>query len=82
ATALEVVPEGVATGGYANRFVAGHSGEVRANAGLASFRDDLDPSSYGGFVAEWLRMGATHVGGCCGMEPAHISEIAALVAAA
>ncbi|MDP2291991.1 MAG: homocysteine S-methyltransferase family protein [Actinomycetota bacterium] len=82
ATALEAVPQGVATGGYANRFVAGHSGEVRANAGLATFRDDLDPSSYGGFVAEWLRMGATLVGGCCGMEPAHIREIAALVAAA
>lgn len=81
ATALEVLPARVATGGYANRFVASHSGEVRANAGLASFRDDLDPSAYGGFVAEWLRMGATLVGGCCGMEPAHIGEIAALVAA-
>lgn len=81
-TALEVAPGGVATGGYANRFVASHAGEVQANAGLATFRDDLDPHAYGGFVAEWLRMGATHVGGCCGMEPAHIAEVAALVAAA
>ena len=78
AITLETAPAGVATGGYANRFVASHAGEVRANAGLATFRDDLDPHSYGGFVAEWLRMGATHVGGCCGMEPAHIAEIAAL----
>lgn len=77
---LEHAPAGVATGGYANRFVESHADEVRANAGLATFRDDLDPHSYGGFVAEWLRMGATHVGGCCGMEPAHIAEIAALVA--
>jgi S-methylmethionine-dependent homocysteine/selenocysteine methylase len=81
ASALAETPAGVATGGYANRFVAGHSGEVRANAGLATFRDDLDPHAYGGFVAEWLRMGATMVGGCCGMEPAHIAEVAALVAA-
>ncbi|MEQ1699821.1 MAG: homocysteine S-methyltransferase family protein [Ilumatobacteraceae bacterium] len=80
-TTLEHAPAGVATGGYANRFVASHAGEVRANAGLATFRDDLDPHSYGGFVVEWLRMGATHVGGCCGMEPAHIAEIATLVAA-
>lgn len=81
ATTLETAPAGVATGGYANRFVASHAEGVRANAGLATFRDDLDPHSYGGFVAEWLRMGATLVGGCCGMEPAHIAEIAGLVAA-
>ena len=78
-TTLGVVPAGVATGGYANRFVASHSAEVEANAGLSNFRDDLDPEAYRGFVAEWLSMGATLVGGCCGMEPAHIREIAALV---
>jgi S-methylmethionine-dependent homocysteine/selenocysteine methylase len=80
-TALEVLPIQVATGGYANRFVASHAGEVRANAGLAAFRDDLDARTYGGFVAQWLRMGATLVGGCCGMEPAHIAEVASVVAA-
>lgn len=78
ATALGLVPAGVATGGYANKFVATHSAEVGANAGLSEFRDDLDPTAYSGFVAEWLQMGATLVGGCCGMEPAHIHEIAAL----
>ena len=81
ATTLEHAPAHMATGGYANRFVAGHADDVRANAGLATFRDDLDPHDYGGFVAEWLRMGARLVGGCCGMEPAHIAEVATLVAA-
>ena len=76
ATTLGVVPAGVATGGYANKFVTSHSVEVGANAGLSEFRDDLDPTAYGEFVAEWLQMGATLVGGCCGMEPAHIREIA------
>lgn len=65
------------TGGYANRFLDSHADEVQANAGLATFRDDLDPDSYGEFVGEWLRMGATLVGGCCGMEPAHIAHLAA-----
>lgn len=67
-------------GGYANRFVAAHSSETRANEGLADFRDDLAPEEYGTFVADWLANGATLVGGCCGMEPAHIERIAALVA--
>ena len=67
-------------GGYANRFVAAHSSETRANEGLARFRDDLAPDEYGDVVADWLRSGATLVGGCCGMEPAHIARIAELVA--
>ena len=82
ATTVGLALPGVATGGYANRFADSHAEEVNANEGLATFRDDLDPGEYGGFVAKWLRMGATMVGGCCGMEPAHIREIAALVAAA
>ncbi len=68
------------TGGYANRFVAAHAGEVRANAGLAEFRDDLDAPSYGHFVEGWLAAGATLVGGCCGMDPSHIARIAQLAA--
>ena len=78
-TTLGLLPAAVATGGYANKFVASHSDEVGANAGLSDFRDDLDPIAYGGFVAEWLQMGATLVGGCCGMDPAHIHQIAEMV---
>ena len=62
----------------ANRFVAAHSSETRANEGLAEFRDDLSPAEYAGFVHEWIASGATLLGGCCGMEPAHIAALAAL----
>ena len=31
-------------------------------------------------VSRWLDEGATMVGGCCGIEPAHIARIATLVA--
>jgi S-methylmethionine-dependent homocysteine/selenocysteine methylase len=68
----------VQIGGYANRFTAAHSTDTPANAGYASFRDDLDPASYGDFVQEWLARGATLVGGCCGMEPDHIAHLARL----
>ena len=65
-------------GGYANRFVAAHADETKANAGLARFRDDLDAAAYGEFVEQWLSMGATLVGGCCGMDPSHIARVAEL----
>jgi S-methylmethionine-dependent homocysteine/selenocysteine methylase len=70
-----------AVGGYANRFVTTHADGSAANTGIAAFRDDLDPESYAEFVTRWLDAGATVVGGCCGMEPAHIAQISAIVAA-
>ena len=75
--ARRALPESVQIGGYANRFVAAHSTEVQANAGLATFRDDLAPHEYCSFVHDWVDMGATMVGGCCGMEPSHIAALAA-----
>ena len=71
----------VQTGGYANRFTAAHSADTPANAGLATFRDDLDPDSYGAFVEAWIASGATLVGGCCGMEPDHIAHLARMARA-
>lgn len=67
-------------GGYANRFVTAHVGTGGANEQLSALRDDLGPDSYCEFVARWLDAGATMVGGCCGIEPAHIARIATLVA--
>ena len=68
-----------AIGGYANRFVDSHTSSGEANAQISAFRDDLDPASYGEFVDRWIETGATVVGGCCGMEPAHIALLAAEV---
>jgi S-methylmethionine-dependent homocysteine/selenocysteine methylase len=78
-TVASIAGDEVERGGYANRFVAAHSTDVQANAGLARFRDDLDPPSYGRFVHEWIEGGATVVGGCCGMEPDHIAHLVTLV---
>jgi S-methylmethionine-dependent homocysteine/selenocysteine methylase len=73
------LPDSIRVGGYANRFVAAHSSDTVANEGIAAFRDDLAPDEYAEFVHRWIDSGATMVGGCCGMEPAHIARIAALV---
>jgi S-methylmethionine-dependent homocysteine/selenocysteine methylase len=74
------VGTGAAVGGYANRFLSSHTDGGEANAQIAAFRDDLDPSSYSEFVDEWLTAGATIVGGCCGMQPEHIARLVQLVA--
>ncbi len=66
-------------GGYANRFVASHTDNGAANAQISRFRDDLDPAAYGDFVGSWLDRGVEVIGGCCGMEPAHIAHLAELV---
>jgi S-methylmethionine-dependent homocysteine/selenocysteine methylase len=75
-----------AVGGYANRFVTPKAPLAiapppgGANQNVSALRDDLDPSAYCAFVERWLDSGATVVGGCCGIEPAHIARIASLVA--
>ena len=41
-----------------------------------SARRDMGPEAYARFVLGWVDQGATIVGGCCEIGPAHISEIA------
>ena len=45
-------------------------------------RHDLTPEKYTDFAMSWVNMGATIVGGCCEVGPAHIRHLAgALIAA-
>jgi len=78
AIAAVEVDDRVEIGGYANRFVTTHTESGQANERISALRDDLDPQSYRTVVAEWLRLGAAIIGGCCGMEPAHIAALAEL----
>lgn len=68
---------GLPFGGYANGFVEipatwEENGDVQQ---LAS-RDDLTPEVYATHVQKWLAAGASIVGGCCDVGPAHIAAIA------
>ena len=38
-------------------------------------RRDITPDTYRLFVAEWIHAGATLLGGCCGIGPAHIAVL-------
>ena len=65
-------------GAYANGFVSIEESFRRAGATVKSLehRRDLGPVEYADVVEDWIAMGATIVGGCCEVGPAHITEIA------
>lgn len=65
----------VAIGVYANAFPA-QSKKATANAVILDIREDLDPLSYVQWAQRWVDQGATIVGGCCGISPQHIAELA------
>ncbi len=39
----------------------------------------ITPQDYASYVPAWLTAGATMIGGCCGIGPSHIAEVAPLV---
>ena len=45
-------------------------------------REDLTPDRYAAFAMDWVAQGATIVGGCCEVGPAHIAALATALRAA
>jgi homocysteine S-methyltransferase len=45
-------------------------------------RRDLGPETYAKYALGWIEQGATIVGGCCEVGPAHITELARALTAA
>ena len=85
AAALETLSTfGMPFGAYANGF-----SEISAlplpddhSAPDYTHRHDLTPEKYTAFALRWVEMGATIVGGCCEVGPAHIRHLAAALKAA
>jgi len=75
---------GVPFGAYANGFtkITEAFKEDAPTVDALSARNDLTPDAYADFVMEWVGAGATIVGGCCEVGPAHIAEIARRLRAA
>lgn len=73
--AVETVPEGIPVGVYANAF-AKSTDHSKANEGIAEIRDDLDPEGYALWAKSWRDLGASIIGGCCGIGAAHIAALA------
>lgn len=70
--AVEMLPSGKDIGVYANGFTP-ITNNIEANDGYSTLRDDLTPQDYLKFAQHWQLLGATMVGGCCGIGPDHIA---------
>ncbi|MCE2517767.1 MAG: homocysteine S-methyltransferase family protein [Alphaproteobacteria bacterium] len=62
-------------GGYANGFTSIEKLVPGGNVDALKARTDLDPAAYGNFVSQWLDAGASIIGGCCEVGPAHIAYL-------
>ncbi len=69
---------GLPFGAYANGFTSISDSFKQAGSTVKKLetRRDLGPEEYAEFAEAWVAAGATIVGGCCEVGPAHIAEIA------
>ncbi len=79
----ELAASGLPAGGYANGFTPIPAGfKLGQTVDMLSARTDLGPEAYADFAMGWVDQGATIVGGCCEVGPAHIAELARRLTAA
>lgn len=71
------IADEVQLGVYANNFPP--IGDLHeANNAVKGIRKDVAPQRYHEFATTWVNAGASIVGGCCGVSPAHIKALAEL----
>lgn len=63
------------TGAYANGFTSIESLKPGGTVASLESRSDLGPAAYAEFALQWANDGATLIGGCCEVGPAHIKAI-------
>jgi homocysteine S-methyltransferase len=71
-------------GAYANGFEAITECFLKdkSTVDALSMRRDFTPDIYADHAMRWVDHGATIIGGCCEVSPAHIAEIASRLTAA
>ncbi|MDC0601400.1 homocysteine S-methyltransferase family protein [Aliiglaciecola sp.] len=62
-------------GAYANGFVSIAALHPGGTVEELEARQDLNPQEYAGHALNWVENGATIVGGCCEISPAHIKVL-------
>lgn len=78
----ELAGIGVPFGGYANAFTSVDALQPGGTVDVLEARKDLDPAAYARHALRWVEQGATIVGGCCEVGPAHIAALTERLAAA
>jgi len=76
-------PLGLPFGAYANGFthISGNFLKDAPTVKELTHRHDLTPEKYADFALQWVAQGATIVGGCCEVGPAHIRHLHARLTA-
>ena len=71
-------------GAYANGFthISGNFLKDAPTVKELTHRHDLTPEKYSDFAMAWVELGATIIGGCCEVGPAHIRHLAERLKAA
>lgn len=64
-----------AFGGYANLFTSVEPLKPGGSANLLSDRKDMDEKKYTSYAMNWIKKGATIIGGCCEIGPSYIDSI-------
>ena len=67
---------GMIFGAYGNNISNLEAFIKTANYQYAGANNDVGPVRYAEFVMEWIKMGATIVGGCCEIGPRYIAKMA------
>ena len=77
AALTQLKPFGLPFGAYANGFshITGNYLDLAFTVKELTHRHDLTPEKYADFALRWVEMGATIVGGCCEVGPAHIRHL-------
>jgi homocysteine S-methyltransferase len=78
AALVELKGLGLPFGAYANGFSEISSLPLPDSGAAPDYthRHDLTPEKYADFAMQWVALGATIVGGCCEVGPAHIRHLA------
>ena len=71
---IEQTAKRLIIGVYANSFAPIKS-DHQANESLQEMRY-FSPSEYLEYAQKWYQLGASIIGGCCGIEPSHIEALA------
>ncbi|OQS04553.1 hypothetical protein THRCLA_03222 [Thraustotheca clavata] len=69
----------VRLGAYANALVPVPKDWTLSSTEAIPRRDDLTPEAYIAYADTWIQLGATLIGGCCGIGPEHIAAIQAFL---
>lgn len=62
-------------GGYANGFTSVDPLKPGKTVDLLSARHDMDEKKYAQHAMDWIKSGATIIGGCCEVGPSHINYL-------